>query len=122
MYSLAIVLWEVFSRQKPYADVNCEPIAIPGLAAKWPAGGGIRPHPLPGPSAALNVLIKESWAAVPTERPTAETIHRQLLGEIDKINHKERRGENYNCFIEMFKIATLFMFIQIIILFKFVVT
>lgn len=74
MYSLAIVLFEVLSRRRPYRDLT-EPIFTAIV-------NGRRPSPLPGPTD-VNVLMTRSWAANPAERPTAEYVREQLKAKIE---------------------------------------
>ncbi|CAM6004056.1 unnamed protein product [Sphagnum balticum] len=77
-------MFEVLSRRLPYPGMEQHAITFQTATC------GLRPTPLPGPTAALNALITDSWAAEPTKRPTAEAIHQNLMGEIHKINNKEQ--------------------------------
>jgi len=79
IFSFAIVMWELFSRQRPYAGLEAAQVAIAVTR-------GERPQPDPqimahGP---LRLVMKTSWAALPADRPTAAALVGVLGPEIQR--------------------------------------
>lgn len=93
VYSLAIVTWEVLSRQPPYGDI--EEHAVSYQAAKC----GRRPSPMPPDlSNQLIVLIEKSWAQDPNSRLTSEDFYltvKMAIPEVTNIqSHKGQQSQN----------------------------
>eukprot|EP01126_Amoeba_proteus_P008356 TRINITY_DN1308_c0_g2_i3.p1 TRINITY_DN1308_c0_g2~~TRINITY_DN1308_c0_g2_i3.p1 ORF type:complete len:232 (+),score=55.60 TRINITY_DN1308_c0_g2_i3:912-1607(+) len=68
IYSLGVILWELISRQMPFADL--EAFAIPIQVNK-----GKRPSPVPKTiTKDYRKLVKKCWGPKPESRPTASHI------------------------------------------------
>ena len=77
VYSFAIVLWQLITREKPYADKEQEEAAE--LVAK---GDNYRP-PLPkGTPHEIKQLIETCWSELPCDRPEFDSV----CEEIEKIS------------------------------------
>ncbi|CAM6003309.1 unnamed protein product [Sphagnum balticum] len=74
-------MWEVISRQQPYADIHKD------ARMSAAAISGCRPTPMPADeSSKLNVFIEQCWAQEPSNRPTAEEIHQRIKNAIPLIS------------------------------------
>jgi len=76
VFSLAICLWEVMSRRRPYASMKTEqPLAI-----LWNVHTkNQRPEPLLGCPPALEALMTAGWASSPDDRPSMKEVHEALI-------------------------------------------
>ena len=79
VYSYGIMLWEVFARAKPYADLT------PIQAAYGVAKKNLRPTIPESVSPAMSHLMTRCWAKNPAQRPTFAEIHQLLsTGGVDE--------------------------------------
>lgn len=78
IYSLGVTLWEVASRQLPFHDA-----ANDSLIRLWVSQGDREDIPFGTPEI-FGKLIEQAWAQLPTERPTADKITRDLKSAYSK--------------------------------------
>jgi len=72
IYALGIVMWEVLTRRRPYADANFMSISLDVLEGK-------RPEVPPDCPSAYGSLMARCWHRKPHKRPTAADVAAQLL-------------------------------------------
>ncbi|MBS0351002.1 MAG: protein kinase, partial [Proteobacteria bacterium] len=72
IYSLGMILWELVSRQIPFADA-----ATPAIAATWVAQGDQEIVP-EGTPEEFKVLILDCWNKDPAKRPQADAVAKRL--------------------------------------------
>ena len=70
VYSFAIVLYELYSQQLPYAGLGL----APGVVARKVKDEGLRPSLLGEFPPAIRHLIGRCWMASPEERPSFTRI------------------------------------------------
>lgn len=75
VYAFGITLWEIFSRQDPYAGAN--PLAV---ASRVRTDATYRPTIPPSVPTAVGMLIKACWAHDPVDRPAMKDVHKTLEG------------------------------------------
>ncbi|KRY14343.1 E3 ubiquitin-protein ligase MARCH5 [Trichinella patagoniensis] len=68
VYSWAICVWEMYSRQHPFGDVTNS------NSIYWMLLEGVRPHHVAGIPPEINKLINRSWATEPILRPCTTEI------------------------------------------------
>ena len=91
IYSLGVIMWEIFSGDIPYAEVDSR--SIPYMVVVQ----GFRPslEAVIKESTQIGLLISECWAADPKNRPHAITILATLreilinLEEVEALRKKE---------------------------------
>jgi len=84
VYSLGILLWEIFSAQKPYDDQDCA--QLPQLVSS-----GLRPAPLAHCPEELGDLMSKCWADDPARRPGFAAVCRRL----DEVVHAVKRSGKF---------------------------
>jgi serine/threonine protein kinase len=75
VYSLGMLMWEIFAGYPPFHDVPHDIFLILGICA------GKRPPILSGIPPFFEVLIKCCWHDDPLERPTAEEVNDLIYNE-----------------------------------------
>mmetsp|Transcript_2060 Transcript_2060/g.3383 ORF Transcript_2060/g.3383 Transcript_2060/m.3383 type:complete len:342 (+) Transcript_2060:152-1177(+) len=76
VYAYGIVLWELFSAEKPYEDIDTS------LIPHQVSVKGVRPDPMAHLPGALNVLMADCWHHRPQARPKCTEVRSRLV-EID---------------------------------------
>ncbi len=71
VYSLAMVLWELLSRQIPYRN------QVPGVIPEWIKSGGRETLPPDSPDS-LQALVSDCWKPQPRERPKIREVVSKL--------------------------------------------
>ena len=77
MYSLGLILWEMWYGQQAFANITAE--SLVNFFAS--VDKGIRPEPLTNckqPPGRWVQLMKQCWAKNPEERPTAEKCYQEI--------------------------------------------
>jgi serine/threonine protein kinase len=85
VYSYGIVLWELLSRQQPYAGMT------PVQAAFAVARQNMRPRLPSYVPKSVTVLIKQCWNHNPRVRPSFERIIQSLESILDGLSPADRK-------------------------------
>eukprot|EP00633_Aureoumbra_lagunensis_P010121 CAMPEP_0197324620 /NCGR_PEP_ID=MMETSP0891-20130614/71206_1 /TAXON_ID=44058 ORGANISM="Aureoumbra lagunensis, Strain CCMP1510" /NCGR_SAMPLE_ID=MMETSP0891 /ASSEMBLY_ACC=CAM_ASM_000534 /LENGTH=110 /DNA_ID=CAMNT_0042817455 /DNA_START=723 /DNA_END=1055 /DNA_ORIENTATION=- len=80
IFSLAIVLWQIFSLETPFAHLD------PPAHRRQVVDGNHRPQIDPSWSTNLQLLLRSAWAPLPNNRQDAATVLDRLNHEIQDLN------------------------------------
>jgi len=80
VYALGIVLWEVWTGQRPFKDVPAEAMLF-RVAVE-----GLRPPMPPSMPKALCVLLRNCWSSNPAARPTAKHVEQGLHSLLQQLS------------------------------------
>ena len=79
MYSLAILLWEIFSEQSPYPNMMAKEVTVAVLQDQ------LRPPEPPDCPIVIWKIINSCWNADPAVRPTIDTVVRILSQPLETL-------------------------------------
>ncbi|CAG8497084.1 28806_t:CDS:2, partial [Racocetra persica] len=81
--SFSIVLWELASQEMPFSDVTNVPELVNRVTVLED-----RPPLINGTPKSYEMIMKSGWSPQPIQRPTADTIFRELKSLVRSQNHR----------------------------------
>ena len=89
VYSFAIVLWQLVTRDDPLADLSAlqaaAAVALERIRPSWPHGT----------PPALMELVQACWHEDPDQRPSFDEICQKRVALFDTVSNEEEQGSSF---------------------------